>query len=49
MLSEIVSEADSVNEVDDMDLEQTQMEETAPIEEREQPIEEPVKGLMART
>ena len=49
MLSEIVSEADSVDEVDDMDLEQTQMEETAPIEEQERPIEEPVKGLMART
>jgi len=34
-------------DVDEMDLEQTEVEETAPVEE--QTVEEPVKGLMART
>ena len=33
--------------VDEMDLEQTEVEETPPVEE--QTVEEPVKGLMART
>ena len=33
--------------VDEMDLEQTEVEETAPVEE--QTVEEPVRGLMART
>jgi hypothetical protein len=34
-------------DVDEMDLEQTEVEETAPVEE--QTVEEPVRGLMART
>ena len=34
-------------DVDEMDLEQTEVEDTAPVEE--QTVEEPVKGLMART
>lgn len=34
-------------DVDEMDLEQTEVEETAPVEE--QTVEEPVKGLIART
>ena len=34
-------------DVDEMDLEQTEVEETAPVEE--QTVKEPVRGLMART
>jgi hypothetical protein len=35
------------DDVDEMDLEQTEVEETAPV--KEQTVEEPVRGLMART
>tara|TARA_Y100001937_G_C7046954_1_gene297286 strand:- start:298 stop:816 length:519 start_codon:yes stop_codon:yes gene_type:complete len=43
----MLSEIKPTDDVDEMDLEQTEVEETAPVEE--QTVEEPVKGLMART
>ena len=43
----MLSGINPTDDVDEMDLEQTEVEETAPVEE--QTVEEPVKGLMART
>ncbi len=43
----MLSEIKPTDDVDEMDLEQTEVEETAPVEE--QTVEEPVRGLMART
>ncbi len=43
----MLSEIEPTDDADAMDLEQTEVEETAPVEE--QTIEEPVRGLMART
>ncbi len=43
----MLSEIKPTDDIDEMDLEQTEVEETVPVEE--QTVEEPVKGLMART
>ena len=43
----MLSEIKPTDDIDEMDLEQTEVEETAPVEE--QTVEEPVRGLMART
>ena len=43
----MLSEIEPTDDADAMDLEQTEVEETAPVEE--QTVEEPVRGLMART